>query len=417
MQISCLLFRVASIVGVGALAASFASYQAPASASPGGQEGAAAAAQETVAPTGTAEPGAESDLPPIPDPPRFISEIVGSVGDINGDLFWWGQSVSLTGSVLNNAFVGGSTASIDGTVGSDAFAFAGTTYVTGEVSQNVYAFTGQMFVQEGAVIHGNLMCFCGSLTINGTVRGQVLGSGGQTIVTGDVGSMKLEVGTLNVGPDAVVRGDLEYAGNETATVSPDADVRGEVRWNVGSADDEDDDADEDAESVSGSGFSFWDVASTLWWYLANLVVGVAFLVFGGRAARQPIERLREQAAVGLGFGFVVAVVVPVACLIALLMLVTLPLGFIVMQFYMLAMFLARLITAQYLGDWILRRAGQEQPSEYLALAGGLVVFFLATEIPYVGFLIWLTALFLGMGGIFLAARGKAPATAVTAPTH
>jgi len=106
-------------------------------------------------------------------------------------------------------------------------------------------------------------------------------------------------------------------------------------------------------------------------------------------------------------------VIPVACLIAALMLVTLPLGVIVMQFYLLAIFLARLVTAQFLGDWLLRRTGQQQPSEYLALAGGLVILFLLTEIPYVGFLIWLTALFLGVGGIFLAARGKRPAAAVS----
>ena len=76
---------------------------------------------------------------------------------------------------------------------------------------------------------------------------------------------------------------------------------------------------------------------------------------------------------------------------------------------LLAVFLARLVTAQFMGDWLLRRIGQQQPSEYLALAGGLVLFFLLTEIPYVGFLIWLTALFLGVGGLFLAARGQRPA--------
>jgi hypothetical protein len=109
----------------------------------------------------------------------------------------------------------------------------------------------------------------------------------------------------------------------------------------------------------------------------------------------------------------VAGVVPVACLISLLLLVTLPLGFIVMQFYLIAVFLSRLVTAHYLGDWILRRVGQQRPSEYVALAGGLVIFFLAAEIPYVGFLIWLTALFLGVGGMFLAARGDRPTTAVS----
>ena len=355
-------------------------------------------------------PATESELPPIPDPPRFLSEIVGQVGDVNGDLFFWGQSVNLAGSILNNAFVGGSTASIDGVVGSDAFVFASTGYVNGEVMQNVYAVTAQMFVAEGAVIHGNLICFCGTLTINGTVRGQVLGSGGSTTVTGEVGSMKIEVGHLVVSSDAVVHGDLEYEGNEEAAISDDARIGGEVRWDRDTPDDDSSTADTADES---GGFSFWGVASTVWWYLANLTVGVAFLLIGGPLTRAPVQRLREQAAVGLGFGFVVTVVVPVACLIAIAALITLPLGVIVMELYVLALFLARLVTAQFLGDWLLRRLGQHTPSEYLSLAGGLVLFFVATEIPYVGFLIYLTALFLGMGGLFLAARGRRLAPTVS----
>ena len=46
------------------------------------------------------------------------------------------------------------------------------------------------------------------------------------------------------------------------------------------------------------------------------------------------------------------------------------------------------------------------------LEGFDVVLFALTEIPYVGFLIWLTALFLGVGGLFLAARGNRPAPVV-----
>ena len=245
-------------------------------------------------------------------------------------------------------------------------------------------------------------------TINGTVRGQVMGSGGATTVTGDVGSMKLEVGHLVLTSAAVVHGDLDYEGNDEAEIADEAQVGGDIRWDQDTPA-EDDTGDDSSES---GGLGFWDIASTAWWYLANLTVGVAALLFGGRVARAPAARLREQAAVGLGFGFVVTVVIPVACLIAALMLVTLPLGIIVMQLYLLCIFLARLVTAHFLGDWLLRRTGQQQPSEYIALAGGLVVLFLLTEIPYVGFLIWLTALFLGVGGLFLAARGNRPAPVV-----
>ena len=287
-----------------------------------------------------------AELPPIPDPPRFNKEIAGSVGDVNGDLFWFGQSVNVAGSVLNNALLWGSNVAVDGHVGSDTFIGAGSSQVNGEVMQNVYAFTGQFTVSKDAVIHGNLICMCGTLSIHGTVRGKVMGSGGATTLGGDVGSVDLEVGSLVVSPDAIVRGDLEYRGNDEARIDDGAQIGGEVRYNPDSDDEDDDDPEESSDS---GGFSFWSIASTLWWYLANVTVGIAFLLIGGRGARAPVEYLREQAAVGLGFGFVVAVVVPVACLIAFLLLVTLPLGVITMGAYFVGLFLARLVTAQFLG--------------------------------------------------------------------
>jgi hypothetical protein len=333
-----------------------------------------------------------------------------TIDDVNGDLFSWGQTIDIVGSIANNAFIGGSSTSIDGIVGSDAFMAGATSTVNGEVMQNLYIFAGQAFINENAVIHGNLLCFCGQLRIAGTVRGKVLGSGGSTEISGEVGSLKLEVGDFRLLPSAVVHGDVDYEGNMEADIHESAVVGGEVRWNRKPTDEEEEDADDESAS---SAFSVWNILSNLWWYLANLTVGVAALVFGGRAARAPVARLRDRAAVGLGFGFVVAVVVPVACLIAALLLVTLPLGVIVLHFYLLMIFMARLVTAHYLGDWLLRKFGKAEPSEYLALAGGLGVFFVATEIPYVGFLIWLTALFFGVGGIFLAAQ---TATASATPS-
>ena len=326
----------------------------------------------------------------------------GQPGDVNGDLFWWGQSLSLPGAILNNAFLGGTTVDVGGRVGSDSFLFASTSTVSGEVMQNVYAFTGQLTVAEDAVIHGNVICMCGSLNIRGTVRGQVQGSGGATVVNGDVGSMNLEVGSLTVTSEARIRGDVVYRGNADASIDENARIDGEVRFNRPAP--KDDAEEEEAANAWLPGF--WDVASTAWWYLANLAVGVALLLVGGRVARAPVEYLRDQAAVGLGFGFVVAVVFPVACLIAALLLVTLPLGVMSMVVYFLGLFVARLVTAQYLGDWVLRRLGSDSPSEYPALAAGLVLLFVAVEIPYLGFLVWLTALFLGVGGIFLAVRGR-----------
>jgi len=208
----------------------------------------------------------------------------------------------------------------------------------------------------------------------------------------------VEAGILTIGPDAIIRGDLEYEANDEAEIAESATIMGEVRRRIKS------DEDTDDEETS-SGLSSWSVAWKLWGYLSKLLVGVAFLLLGGRTARLPAQRLRDAPAAGLGFGFVVAVVVPVACVVAIGLIVSLPLGLIGLVLFALAIFLSSLVTSQYLGDWLMRRlTGNTTPSEYAALAVGLLLLTIVGWVPYLGFLIRLTAWILGLGGMFLALR-------------
>jgi cytoskeletal protein CcmA (bactofilin family) len=365
--------------------------------------GSSAVAQEPEAPQEPSEAVSTmaEDLPPIPAPPRFVSGLSRTFSDVFGDLFFWGQGATLDGPIGYNAVLGGSSVFVtdDTRVGGDLVAFAGDVGIDGEVMQNAYLWAGTVRIGENAVIHGNVMCFCGTLRVEGTVRGQVLGGGGNTAITGDVGSVKIEAGIVTVGPEAIIRGDLEYESNDEADISDSATIMGEVHRTIQSDDDE-----KGTEEEGSSAFSAWSIGWRLWRYLSSLLVGVVLLLVGGRLARLPASRLRETPAAGLGFGFVVAVVTPVACLISIPLIVSIPLGLIGLVLFGLAVALSSLVTSQFLGDWLLRRLSGRAPSEYAALALGLLLLSLVGLIPYVGFLIRLTAILLGLGGMFLALR-------------
>ncbi len=339
---------------------------------------------------------------PIPDPPSFRYGTIMNIEEIGGDLFVWAQSVNVTGEVLHNAFLAGQMVSLaGGTVDGDLFAFGASTTVDGEVMGDVYSFSNETRITHDAMIHGNVLVFSGSVRIEGTVRGKVQGSGGLVIITGEVGSLDLEVGSLSLSPDARVHGELKYESGDEASIDDDATIDGEIIWNQ-----ESDEPDEQDEEEDADGWSFWNIMWTLWKYLANLVVGFAFLLLGGVGARLPAACLRSHPAPGLGFGFVVAVVFPISCLVAIVLIVSAPLGLIGLTIFVLTAFLARLVTAQFVGDWLLRRAGKEQPSEYLSLALGFLLLMILAWIPYAGFLTRLAAIILGMGGIYLALRER-----------
>ena len=381
---------------VVALVATVSFFAAPAAY--GLEPGAQREAQPSSAPP--AELPSSAQEPPIPDPPRFLSEVAGTIKDVAGDVFFWGQSGTVTGEILNNAFLGGQILTIDGgTIGGDAFAFGQSVVIDGVIKNNLYAFASELRISEDAVIHGNVIVFAGSLRVAGRIRGKLMGSAGIAVLDGEIGSVNIETGNLSVTEGAHILGDLEYRCDDNADIAEGAVIGGEVLWNPPESGDKED----EEEETPSARFSAIRLAWKAWGYLSNLVVGLVFLLLGGRGARLPALCLREQPAPGLGFGFIVAVVFPVASFIAIVLIVSLPLGVIGFVLFGLTVFMARLVSAQFVGEWLLRRA-QRAPSEYLALALGLLVLYVLAMIPYVGFLVRVAAVVFGIGGIYLALR-------------
>jgi cytoskeletal protein CcmA (bactofilin family) len=347
---------------------------------------------------------------------RLIFNDIFDFSDVANDLFVWAWLPTISGNVADNAFIGGQKVDLvaEGVIGGDLFLFAQTARIDGRVGGDLYSFVGDLTIGDTGAVEGAIYGSSGGLTINGTVGGPISYAGGAVVLNGTVhGDVSIEVGELEVGPRAVIEGDLRYESAREASIDPGARISGQLRYFAPR-----EDAEEEERAPSGSWFSVWSVMWGCWWFLASFFVGAVALALGGDAARRPAACLASQPALGLGFGFVVAVVLPAASIVAIILLVTLPLGLLTLLIYVIAVYLARLVASQTIGDRLLRwvRGGRE-PSAYAPLALGLLLFYFLTKIPYVGFLIWLAAVIAGLGGIFLAVRARkgAESSAVPAP--
>ncbi len=351
---------------------------------------------------------------------RFIMDNIFDFDGLANDLFVWGFRPTVSGEISDNGFFGGQTVEISAAanIGGDVFLFAQTATIAGVIGGDLYAFVADLTIAEGGRIDGAVQGSGGALTIDGEVGGPISFAAGAIEIDGTLrGDAKLEAGELQIGPDAVVEGTLSYESAREATIDPDATV-GEVEYFEQQESDDDDESD--ASSAASSWFSLWNVIWDGLWLISSFLVGAVALALGGDSARAPAERLASQPALGLGFGFVVAVVFPAAAILAMILVVTIPLGLIGLSLYVAAAYLARLVAAQALGSWLLTTLrGEENASVYLSLAVGLLVLFFLIKIPYVGFLVWLAAIVAGLGGIFLATRrsgGDEPMTAAPAMT-
>ena len=338
--------------------------------------------------------------------------------DAVNDLFFWGRLPTVAGTVDDNAFVGGQTVVLreDGTVGGDLFVFAQTARIEGNVGGDVYAFVADLAISPAGRVGGAVYGGSGSIRIDGTIEGPLNFAAGGVVINGTImGDVSLEAGKLELGPEARIEGELRYESAAEADVHPDAQVLGEIRHFIPASSDE-----EGEEETAASGwFSVWSIAWACWWFLSSFVVGALLLAVGGDTARRPTECLTRQPALGLGFGFVIAVVVLAGVIISIFLLITIPLAVLGFLAYLIAIYVARLVTAQTVGHWLLtglrslgarygvmQESAAAEPSAYLSLALGLVLFYFLTKIPFLGFIFWLLAICLGLGGIYLAMRGR-----------
>jgi cytoskeletal protein CcmA (bactofilin family) len=345
--------------------------------------------------------------------------IFNDIFDFDGsanDLFIWGWLPTISGEVSDNGFFGGQKVDIaaDAYVGGDVFLFAQTGSIKGVIGGDLYAFVADLTIDAGARVDGAIHGSSGALTIDGEVGGPLSYAAGAIVINGTVrGDAKLEAGELEIGPDAVIEGTLSYESPREATIDPGAAV-GAVEYFVPRETSSD---EEEASAPANGWFSVWGFLWNALWLVSSFLVGAIALAVGGDAARAPAQRLGSQPALGLGFGFVVAVVFPAAAILAMILVVTIPLGLISLALYVAAAYLARLVAAQALGAWLLRVAlSGREASAYGSLAAGLLVLFFLIKIPYVGFLVWMAAIVAGLGGIFLATRrAGTEAPAATAP--
>jgi hypothetical protein len=99
----------------------------------------------------------------------------------------------------------------------------------------------------------------------------------------------------------------------------------------------------------------------------------------------------------LGLGAAILIVTPVAILIFCVTLVGLPLGVLVLFLYIIALYLSKILVAAFLGRALL--AAPEHRDRLLGLFLGLLILSVATALPYVGGLVGVAILLLGLGAL------------------
>ena len=316
-------------------------------------------------------------------------------GRQEGDLVAWAAKTRVTGEVTGDLIAAGDEVRIEGQVGDTVRAIGRMVEVSNTVEGDVIAFGANVRIGPEAHVKGNLIVCAATTTIEGTVDGSLLFKGGEVVLRGHVArNLDIEADTVKLGSGAHVGGDISYEARRELEMAENAVVLGEVSFSPREEDDSDD------------GISAFGVFVRVWLLIGAVLVGLVALALTRPAAGPLVERIDHDALLGGLVGFGTSLIVPAAAFMAIALILPAPLGLFALVLFLMVVYLAKLPVALWIGTRGLSLVGRKDPSPWLALVLGLVVLYLLFWVPYVGKLVWLATVWLGLGTIILTARER-----------
>lgn len=331
---------------------------------------------------------------------------------VHGDIWCAGGTITINDTVTGDIVVAGGNIYLRGTVLDDVRAAGGSLILSGNIGGDLLITGGTVSVEPNTDIMGDVALSGGTATLGNTIRGNLKAAGGTVFLNGTVEkNFEFNGGDLNLNGTV---GGTSVLIAKRIVVGENAALRGNVRYwthdgevNFGDALREGATASFDSslqKKFERPDYKFLGFASFLAvvWYLiaAFILIWLGQWLFhktfrdaAGTAQAEPVR--------SLGYGFLYFAVVPVAVAFMFVSVVGIPVGLIVLLFYVLFLTLANIITALVGAHWIDRRKGYNwRPLQLVFAALGLLVLLkLLGFIPFLGWIVKIAAVLIVFGAI------------------
>lgn len=321
-------------------------------------------------------------------------------GIVKGDVFVFGSQIVIDGEVEGDVIAAGGSVDITGVIKGSIRSFGGQIEISGVVGENVTVFGGSLQLSPQSLIGGNLVFTGGVIDLDGSVQKNANLSASNARISGKIqGNVKVTAGQLRVGSRAVIIGNLEYSSTNEATIAPGAEIKGEVIYKPSIV----------KEFFKGrwkEGILYgYRITGILMHFLFCFVVGWIFIRLFPKKLKGVHNALQKRPWKAFWVGLIIAVLLPIACLILFITILGFPLALALLALSLLGFYGAKIIPIYWVSNAILPKIGLRKGS-LLLFSIGLVLFFLIIQIPIFGGLVTLVFTFLGLGAFVLGRLPK-----------
>ncbi len=318
------------------------------------------------------------------------AETINIDGTVTGDLIAVGQEVNIRGTVLGNVISGAQRIEVTGVVQGSVFGFAQSVRADGEIGQNIYGFGQSVDVTGNGRVEGNALIFGATGSVDGVVSNDAMMFGERLDISGEVGR------------------NVRFAGSRFSLESPGR-VGGNLTAFVGSEERVQVDAGASVGGQTDINITEADVSNflTVPFYVGQAIRIAAALAMGlllfwllPVLRTVTLDTPRQLVTAG-GVGFLVLVATPVAAVVAMITVIGIPVAIVGIMVWVLCLYLSKIVIALFIGNAILKPGDDTIPSTALALLCGLVLIFIAVNIPLMGNVINVLLVLIGLGALMV----------------
>lgn len=318
-------------------------------------------------------------------------ETVTISGTINGDAYIAGGTVNIEGEINGDLIAAGGIVNLRGNVRNDARVAGGEIIVSSQIDGNLTALGGSINVTDAANIGGSLVSGTGNLAVFAPIgKGATIGAGNATLGDTIGGDITAGVGQLTLTPNAKVSGDLTYWSDQDVQIQSGAQISGKTTHNIPAKPSK----DQPKKAFASAAIGFKIVS-----FISALIIGFLLIKFLPNFVEQTKKVIDQKLLISIGVGFLALVLTPIVFIILLLLVVTIPLALILLVGFLITLYLAKIFVATWAGHRISKIFGWKI-GNFLSFFLGLVVIYIISLIPFIGWLIWLLVVLTGAGAIF-----------------
>src|SRR5271165_783695 len=311
--------------------------------------------------------------------------IVRVEGVVNGDLLAFGGTVEVRGTVKGDLVSFAKRTVVSGTVEGNIYNFSHSFDLDGQLGHNLYGLMQSLRVNDRGHVGGGLVIGAGDVSVEGEVNRTVTVYAGNADVSGSIGrELSMAGDNLTLTNTARIGGNLSARVRQLKNVhiADGATITGTRAIQVR----------ERENHFARPKFYFFQAV----WLAAAMLVGwLGLVLFPGffQASTHAVGAGWRS----LGLGFAVLAGVPVAIILTAITLVGLPASLMLLMFYLVAIYLAKLWVGAFLGHLLLKPTGETRSDWLLGLLVGLLILTVVGFIPYLGGLVHLGVVCLGLG--------------------